>query len=108
MNPWNLLKNYFSKRHRAISIYRAAMQDAHSDRHEEALDKYSSVIDMNETPADVRAMALFNRALLYSASHEYKKVSDDLAAAIGIVECPDNVKVAARQKIARMNHQSQK
>jgi hypothetical protein len=68
------------------------------------MEDYSAVIDMPEAPADVRAMALYNRALLYAATNDVPRAVDDLNAVLAMTDPLRKVKSAARQKLDRMHH----
>jgi len=67
-----------------------------------ARDAYTAAIDMRDAPADLRAMALYNRALLFGASNEIPKTIQDLDAVLAMTAAPHKVKSAARQKLDRM------
>jgi len=57
---------------------------------------------MPEAPANLRAMALYNRALLYAAANEIPDAMQDLGEVLAMEASPHKVKLAARQKIDRM------
>ncbi len=61
---------------------------------------------MPGTPADLIAMVLYNRALVYVASGDDRKGADDLDAVLAMNEALVNVKTMARQKLARMKSRS--
>ena len=106
MNLLNWLRDVFSDRRKALSLYRTGMRRAKNRDHAGAIDDYSAVIAMPNSPADVRAMALYNRALIHSAAGDRVKATDDLGEALAMAEIPVNVRTAARQKLVRMSHQT--
>jgi hypothetical protein len=70
-----------------------------------AASDYTAVIDMSDAPADVVAMALYNRALLHAAAGDAAQATDDLDAVLATTTAPlRRVKSAARQKLDRMQH----
>ena len=60
------------------------------------------MIGMPGTPADLLAMVLYNRALVYVAAGDDQKGAADLDAVLAMNESLVNVKTMARQKRARM------
>jgi hypothetical protein len=70
-----------------------------------ARDAYTAAIDMRDAPADLRAMALYNRALLYAASNEIPKAIQDLNAVLAMTAAPHKVTSAAKQKLDRIQRQ---
>jgi hypothetical protein len=63
---------------------------------------YSATIEAAGISNDVLGMALYNRALAYSAIHENDKAAEDLARALSIPGLPENIKVAAIQRQERI------
>jgi hypothetical protein len=69
-----------------------------------AMNAYTSAIEQPNAPADVRAMALYNRALIFAAAGNSDKALADLKA---IMEMPiplQGVKLAARRRLERLQH----
>ena len=54
---------------------------------------------MPDTPATLKAMVLYNRALVHVATGDYSKGVDDLDAVMAMDEAPNSVKIRARQKL---------
>jgi hypothetical protein len=73
-----------------------------------AFDNYTAAIDMPDAPSDVKAMALYNRALVRVAVGDDRDGVDDLHAVLTMDEAPLKVKAMARQKLARMESRSRK
>jgi len=73
---------------------------------ESAVADYTAVIDMPGAPADVRAMALYNRSLVYSAMHKDSKAIGDLEMLLELEGAAANVRTEARRKLVRMRRSS--
>ena len=61
---------------------------------------------MPDTPADVKAMVLYNRALVHVATGDDQRAVDDFDAVLTMDEAPVHVKTMARQKLAKMKFES--
>jgi hypothetical protein len=73
---------------------------------EGAIDDYTATIGMPNTPPNVRAMALYNRALVLVATGDNQKGVADLNAVLAMDESPSNVKTKAREKLAKIETRS--
>jgi len=102
MNPFSWLSNQFSHRRRSLSLLRRAMKRAKAGDQNGAIADYSKTVDDNTTPADVRAMALYNRALVLSAGAENVKAIADLNRLLAMPEASEEVRTEARRKLERM------
>ena len=102
MNIVEWLTGRFSRRGKAIALYKRGMAKARKKNHAGAIDDYTIAIDMPETPADVRAMTLYNRAIVYVTSGDPAKGVADLNAILAMSDMLINVKCMARQKLARI------
>jgi hypothetical protein len=98
MNVLNWLKSLFTRRGRALSMYRQGMRLATEHNHRAAIEEYTAAIELTGVPADVKAMALFNRGLVHMASGDYHKNVDDSEAFMAMDEVPRNVKTMPHQK----------
>ena len=98
----------FSKRHKALSIYKRGMAKAQKQDHRGALADYTTVIDMADAPRDVAAMALYNRALVYTAVEEVAQGTEDLRAVIEMPEAPEHIKTEARRRLARLQKRDER
>ena len=85
-----------------LSLCKQGLACAMKHDRKRAQDSYTAAIDMRDAPADLRAMALYNRALLYAASNEIPKAIQDLNAVLAMTAAPHKVKSAARLKLDRM------
>jgi hypothetical protein len=74
--------------------------------HQGAIADYTAAIDSPDAPPDVRAMALYNRAIVYVAVNNDSQAINDLRAALGMREAPANVRTEAKRKLVRMDRRS--
>jgi hypothetical protein len=81
------------------------MAKARRHDHQGAINDYTTTIGMPDTPADVKAMALYNRALVLVAEGEVPKGARDLDEVLSMKETLVNIKTMARQKLSRMDSQ---
>ena len=84
------------------------MERAKRQDHAGAIDDYTATINMPHVPPDVKAMALFNRALMLSADGDNPLARDDLNVVLAMAETPTEVRTEARRKLVRMERQSSK
>jgi hypothetical protein len=85
-----------------LSLYKRGLASAMKHDQNGARDAYTAAINMRDAPADLRAMALYNRALLNAAANEIPKAIQDLNTVLAMTAAPHMVKSAARQKLGRM------
>jgi hypothetical protein len=85
-----------------LSLYKRGLASAMNHDQKGARDAYTAAIDMPDAPSDLRAMALYNRALLYAAAKEIPKATQDLNAVLAMTVPLHKVKLAAKQKLDRM------
>ena len=96
------LATLMSPRGSALSMYRSGMTKARRRDYAGAIADYSTAIDAEHIPIDVKAMAIYNRALAYAATHEDAKAADDLAAMLSMPGLPENITTQARQRRERI------
>lgn len=110
MNIVGWLKSRFSARRKALSNYRRGMVRAKRHDNIGALADYTVAIEMEGVPADVKAMALYNRALVYAATGDEAKGVDDLHAILAMDAAMPlvNIRTMAKQKLAKMESRSRK
>ena len=87
-----------------LAFYKRGMTRANNHDRQGAMDDYTSAIDLHDAPADVRAMARYNRALLYAAVGDVVNATKDLNAVLASNATLTRIKSAARQKLDRMQH----
>lgn len=102
MNIFRWLAGCFTNRGRALSLYRRGMAKAKKHNHQGAIHDYDMVMAIAATPDDVKAMVLYNRALVHVATGEKQKGVTDLGAVLAMDDASVNVKTMARQKLVRM------
>jgi hypothetical protein len=102
MNILNWLGELFSERGKALRLYRRGMQKAHGHNNAGAIQDYTALLAMDAAPLDLRAMALYNRALVYVAIGDVDHGAEDLHAVIEMDESAGAIRTMARQKLARM------
>ena len=108
MSVFNWLKSRFCNPANSLSLYKRGMAREKKHDHQGAIDAYTMTIDMPDTSADLKAMALYNRALVHVAAGDDRKGVDDLNAVLAMDEAPVNVKTMARHKLAGMESRSRK
>jgi hypothetical protein len=102
MNALRWLTDRFSNRGKALSLYKRGMEKSKNHEHEAAIADYTTAIGMHNVPIDVKAMALYNRALVYAAAGDPVKATSDLNMVLGMAEALPNIKSEARRKLTRM------
>lgn len=108
MSVFRWLLNRLLNRENALLLYKQGMAKAKKHDHLGAIENYTRSIHVPDTPTDVIAMVLYNRALAYAAAGDDQKGVDDLDTVIGMTDAPVNVKTMARQKLARIKSRSRK
>ena len=96
----------FSIRGKATSLYKRGMQKAGDRDLAGAIADYTAVIEMKGAPDDLIGMALLNRALAYSRSHDDEKAGVDLDEVLAMPGATQQVKDAAIEKLHRMKRRS--
>lgn len=84
VNAINWLTDHFSNRGKALWLCKRGMAKAKNHGHQGAIDDDTKAI----RPAKVKAMVLFNRALVHVAMGDDRKRDDDLDAVIAMDEAP--------------------
>ena len=102
------LRNGLSVRYRSLWTYRRGMSRATRHDHQGALEDYTTVIESNETPSELKAMALYSRALVHSAQTQDGLASKDLEEVLNMTDAKEAVKTEAKRKIVRMQRASDK
>lgn len=92
----------FTTRRRALSRVDQGMACANNGEPDFAIKHYTDVIHASESPRDVKAMALLNRALVYTTIGKELQATADLKAILKVPEAITRIKKAARDKLVRM------
>jgi len=106
MNFFKWLSLDFAHRRAALSLYKRGLARAKQHDRQGAMDNFNAAIDMADAPADVRAMALYNRALLFAAVNDIPKAVHDLHAVLTMEEPLHDIKQAARRRLDHMQHRT--
>lgn len=85
-----------------LSLYKRGMTQANRHDEKSAMGSYTEAIEMPDMPDDVRAMSLYNRALLHAVSKNYALARADLNELLAISSVPHQIELAARRKLERM------
>ena len=96
------LKNLFTTRGKASTLYKRGMDKAKKRDFAGAIEDYTMLLDAGQAPNDIRAMAQFNRALARTSLGDFDGARKDLDALAQAPEVPASVKAAVREKIDRM------
>ena len=110
MSFFGCLQCGFSTRRKALWLFRRGLSQAKGHDGEGAIASYTAAIDSRDVPGDVKAMALYNRALVYVAAGNDSKGVHDLEAIFAMdgEMMISNIKTMARQKLARMESRTEK
>ena len=106
MNLFKWLTHTNSVHDAVLSLYKSGLASAMKHDQKRARDAFTAAIDMRDAPTDLRAMALYNRAMLYGSTNEFPKAIQDLNAVLAMAAAPAKVKAAARQKLDRMRRRT--
>lgn len=102
------VKSWLTHRGKALSLYRAGMAKANKRDYGGAIADYSAAIRASDIPTDVRAMAIYNRSLAYTAIHEDTKAAEDLAAVLEMPGLSERIKAEAHQRRERIRRRDEK
>jgi len=94
-----------SARNEALSLYKLGLARTGEKDQMGAMGAYTSAIELSEAPDDVKAMALYNRALLFAAAGKTDKALADLKAVMDMPVPLQDIKLAARRRLERLQHQ---
>ncbi len=102
MNFFKRIAAKFTTRGRALAQIEEGMACANNAETDVAIQHYSDVINASESPRDVKAMALFNRALVLTTIGKEKQAAVDLKAILNMPETLARIKKSAADKLVRM------
>ena len=86
MNVLSWLTGHFSNRGMALSRYQRGIAREKKHDNQGAIDDYTTTIGMPYAPADVKAMALYNRALVYAAAGEIQDATEDMNVVLAMID----------------------
>jgi len=81
---------------------RRGMARANKRDYDGAIADYSAAVRAPNIPEDMKAMAVYNRALAYSAIHDDVSAAKDLAAVLAMPRLPASVRTHAQQRRDRI------
>jgi hypothetical protein len=108
MNLISWIKRRVFRLDDASARYQQALASANKHDLSAALAGYTAVIDMENTPPDLRAMALYNRSVVYTTTGCDAQAIADLELVLELPGAAANVKVEARRKLLRMKRSSER
>jgi hypothetical protein len=84
------------------------MAKAKAGDSEGAIADYSSAIEAPDSPDDVKAMALYNRALAYSVIRDDAKAVEDLTLVLKMPGAPADIKAHAQERRDRIKRRAER
>jgi hypothetical protein len=93
-----------SPRSDALTLYKEGMACAEKKDSKGALLAFTQAIEVADAPDDIRAMALYNRALLFAAEGKKDGALSDLQAVMKMSIPSNGVKLAAKRRLERLEH----
>jgi hypothetical protein len=106
----NLLPRWLwprSIRAEVLSLYKLGLAHTAKRDPKGAMDAYTSAIEQSGAPDDVKAMALYNRALLLAAGGDTVRALADLQSIMKMPSPLRGVKLAARRRLERLQHRQE-
>ena len=108
MNFFKSILGRFTIRGRALAKVAKGRNCATNRDPDSAINYYTEVIDSPESPREVIAMALFNRALAYSTTGREDEAVKDLNAILCMPESIAEIKKSASDKLVRMRRKKER
>lgn len=100
--------SWLTSRGKAVSLYRAGIAKANKRDYDGAIADYSAAICEPNIPTDVKAMAIYNRALAYSAIHQDAKAAQDLATMLEMPGLSERIKTEAHRRRERIRRRDER
>ncbi|MEQ8667696.1 MAG: hypothetical protein RIC12_00900 [Pirellulales bacterium] len=108
MNILKRLRGHFSHQAKALLLYKQGMAKAKQHDHQGAIDDYTAAISMAGAPAQMKAMVLYNRALVYSAIGKTPKATEDLNLILVMKGALNSVRTESKRMLWRMQPRSER
>jgi hypothetical protein len=105
MNLFRWLFGGRSARSVALAFYKRGLRCTKKHDQHGAMECFTAAVESPGAPNDVRAMALYNRALLFTADDDFSAAVDDLNAVLAMPDPLRDIKLAVRRRLDRMQHQ---
>jgi len=106
----NLFKRWFwprSARSDAMSLYKKGLTCSERKDLTGALHAYTLAIESPDAPEDVKAMALYNRALVLAANGAVEEAEGDLQVVMNLPVPLHAIKLAAKRRLERLKHRGE-
>jgi tetratricopeptide (TPR) repeat protein len=103
----NLFKRWLwphSARSDAMSLYKRGLACGERNDFRGAKEAYTLAIELPNAPDDVKAMALYNRALVLAASGAVDQAVADLQIVMELPGSLHTIKLAARRRLERLKN----
>lgn len=105
MNIFAWWRGWSNGRSSGLALFKRGLASAsHHENDPDAIEHYTAAIDTTDVPQDIKAMALYNRALLHAGQKDFAMAIADLNAVLDIPAPLRQIKSAARQKLDRITH----
>jgi hypothetical protein len=101
----SFLRRWFwprSARSDALALYKEGMACAANEDSKGAMLAYAQAIERHDSPNDIKAMALYNRALLLATGGKTERALADLQAVMEMSIPLHGVKLAAKRRLERL------
>ena len=108
MNLFRKITARFTARGRALARVEHGMACANNAEPDNAIKHYTDVVNAPESPRDVKAMALFNRALVYTTIGKEPQAKVELKAILEMPEATAKIRRSANDKLVRMQRQQKR
>ena len=105
---WSRLRGLLGGGSSAEAYLQRGMEKANRKDSAGAIHEYTYVIDMPHAPEELRAMALYNRALVYAADSNPAIARRDLELVATMETAPERVRNSAREKLKRIDRRGAK
>lgn len=86
MNALDWFAGHFSNRGKALSLFKRGIAKEKKHNNQGAIDDFTTTIGMPHAPTDVKAMALYNRALVYAAAGEIQDAAQDMNVVLAMID----------------------
>ncbi len=108
MSFFSRLTSLFSRSGRDEELLHQALELAKANQPVKAIEIYSSLVDSKSSSRDLRARAMFNRALAHSAAKDDERALADLTQVLATPGLAENVQIAARSQLARVRKRTER
>lgn len=107
MSFFSKIAGLFSRSSRDDNSLLEGVEHAKAKRPEKALEIYNSLLAGTTISPSVRASALYNRSMAYSALHNDDKAVADLQKVLTLAGAPVKILNAAKSRLARLKKRAE-